>query len=572
MERKCFKLLLLLVLVGFGKMKAQPLSPSYPRGYFRNPLNIPISLSGNFGELRPNHYHMGLDLKTQARENLPIYAAADGYISRIKIEPSGFGRALYIAHPNGYTTLYAHMNDFNPAIEAYLKRKQYELEQWNVQLELPSHVLPVKKGDFIGYSGNTGGSQAPHLHFEIRTTDGDVNLNPFLFGFDIPDNTRPNLLRLGIYDRKRSVYHQAPKIYPLKSSGAGRYITSSSVIKVNTPLVSFGITGYDTHTGSSNLNGIFSGTLMVDDVAVSGFVMDNISYNDTRYLNAHIDYKLRTTANIYMQHLSELPGYINSIYWKKEGNGVIDISDGEPHDIDIIVKDANGNTSTALLTVQYSGVEPAFDQLPGKMFYPLMLDVFESPECEFFIGEQCLYDSVKITYNKLSASSPLAVSALHSIGNYTIPMQDSMLVRIRPDRQLTGEQKNRTVMQWYAGSKKSVQKVEWNGDWAAASFRDLGFFQLLVDTEAPVIVPSGFADGSDLSKSSRIVFTVKDNLEKFKNVRVEIDGKWIRFSNDKGRTFIYRFDEKVGSGDHTMVIRAEDEAGNITVRSYNFRR
>ncbi len=572
MERICSNLLLLGLLMISLVVKSQPLSPSYPKGYFRNPLNIPISLSGNFGELRPNHYHMGLDMKTQARENLPIYAAADGYISRIKIEPSGFGRALYISHPNGFTTLYAHMNDFNPTIEAYLKRKQYELEQWNVMLELPVGVLPVKKGDFIGYSGNTGGSQAPHLHFEIRTTDGDVNLNPFLFGFDIPDNTRPNLLRIGIYDRTKSVYHQSPKIYPLKSAGAGKFIASTGVLKVNTPMISFGVTGYDTHTGSSNLNGIFSGTLVVDGVAVNGFVMDRISYNDTRYLNAHIDYKLKSASNIYMQHLSELPGYINSIYWKKEGNGVIDISDEEVHEIEIVVKDANGNTSTASIKVQYSGAEPAEDKLPGKMFYPMMLDVFESQECEFFIGEQCLYDSVKITYNKLNASSPMAVSSLHSIGNYFIPMQDSMLVRIRSNKELSEDQKNRTVMQWYAGSKKSVQKVEWNGDWASASFRDLGFFQLLVDNEPPIIVPSGFTDGSDLSKASRIVFTVKDNLDKFKNVRVEINGKWIRFSNDKGRTFIYRFDEKVGSGQHTMVIRAEDEAGNTTVRTYNFRR
>jgi len=289
-------------------------------------------------------------------------------------------------------------------------------------------------------------------------------------------------------------------------------------------------------------------------------------------MNAHIDYKLKSASNIYMQHLSELPGYINSIYWKKEGNGVIDISDEEPHDIDIVVKDANGNTSTASIKVQYSGADPAEDKLPGKMFYPMMLDVFESQECEFFIGEQCLYDSVKITYNKLSASSPIAVSSIHSIGNYLIPMQDSMLVRIMPVKELTPQQKERTVMQWYAGSRKSVQKVEWNNAWASASFRDLGFFQLLVDNEPPVITPVGFANGSNLSKASRIVFTVKDNLDKFKNVRVEIDGKWIRFSNDKGRTFIYRFDEKVQTGQHEMVITAEDEAGNKTFRTYNFTR
>ena len=178
----------------------------YPQGYFRNPLSIPMSLSGNFGELRPNHYHMGLDLKTNKVQNLSVFAAADGYISRIKIEPGGFGRAIYINHPNGYTSLYAHLNNFFPALEQYVKQKQYSAQSWNIYLEIPPDLFPVKKGNFIAYSGTTGGSQAPHVHFEIRKTDVDVNLNPLLFGFPIPDKTSPTLPRLAIYDRSKSLY------------------------------------------------------------------------------------------------------------------------------------------------------------------------------------------------------------------------------------------------------------------------------------------------------------------------------------------------------------------------------
>lgn len=568
-----YSILLLVISINFTLMSnAQPQPAKYPSGYFRNPLNIPINLSGNFGELRPNHYHMGLDLKTNARENLPVYAAADGYISRIKIEPGGFGRALYISHPNGYTTLYAHMNDFNKPIEAFLKRKQYEEEKWHIQLEVPEGILPVKKGDFIGYSGNTGGSQAPHLHFEIRRTEDDVNLNPALFGFQIPDQVKPRLLRLGIYDRTKSVYQQSPKILPLKSTGNGTYSPSPSLVKVSSPKISFAFTGYDTHTGSSNLNGVFSATLEVDGSPVTGFTMDEISYNDTRYLNAHIDYRLKQTSGIYLQHLSELPGYINSIYWKENGNGVIDLSDEQVHHIRIVVKDAHSNTSTIQYSIQYNGAWQPSSTSPGKMFYPMMLDVFETGDCEFIVGEQCLYDSVQLNYRNSPATAPSALSAIHSIGASYIPLQDSILVRIKPSRVLNEEEKQRTVMQWYAGSKKSVQKVDWQEDWASASFRDLGFYQLLLDKEPPAIIPSGFYDGADLSRASRIVFTVKDNLEKFKNVRTEIDGRWIRFSNDKGRTFIYRFDEKVLAGNHELMIRAEDEAGNITEKVYRFKR
>ena len=145
-------------------------TPSYPQNEFRNPLGIPIRLAANFGELRANHYHMGLDIRTDHRENLPVYAVSDGYIYRIKIEPFGFGQAIYIRHTNGFVSLYAHLNAFYPALASYTKQKQYEMQRWDVSLDLPPGFLTVKKGDLIAYSGNMGGSQGPHLHFEIRTS------------------------------------------------------------------------------------------------------------------------------------------------------------------------------------------------------------------------------------------------------------------------------------------------------------------------------------------------------------------------------------------------------------------
>ena len=553
---------------------AQPSGKTdYPTGYFRNPLAIAMDLSGNFGELRPNHYHMGLDLKTLQRENLPVYAAAEGYIARIKIEPGGFGRAIYINHPNGFTTLYAHLNNFAPAIEAYIKREQYRLEEWRVFIDVPADLFPVKKGEFIAFSGNTGGSQAPHLHFEIRRTHDDVNVNPLLFGFPLKDNTSPRILRVAIYDRTKSTYEQAPRLIPLKATGTARYTTTLPVITMSSPMVSFGISAYDTHTGSSNLNGIFESTLSMDDQPVISFQMDGISYNDTRYMNAHIDYRTRTNAKSYIQHLSDLPGYINSIYTRHQGDGVLDISDGRVHDIRIEVKDAYGNTSTVTTKVQYrepSTVNKASSA--DKMFYPLMVDGFESEDCEFYIGERCLYDSVRIRYNKSNTATADVVSAVHAIGASHIPLQETFLVRIRPTQTLSDEQQQRTVVQWYSGTRKDVQKAEWQNGWAAARFRDFGFYQLVVDNTPPVIVPIGFADGSNLSKATRIAFTVTDNLGKFKNVRAELDGNWLRFTNDKGRTFIYKFDEKCLKGEHELKITAEDEAGNSVEKVYRFTR
>src|SRR5450432_3545969 len=317
---------------------------SYPKGYFRTPLDIPISLAGNFGELRPNHYHMGFDLKTDHHENLPMHAAADGYIAKIKIEPAGFGRAIYINHPNGFTTVYGHLNAFIPALDAWLKLQQYQQESWKVFLEVPRDLFPVKKDDLIAYSGNTGGSQGPHLHFEIRKTDEDINTNPMLFGFPLEDDTRPTISRLALYDRRLSLYEQSPRLIPIKKTEEG-YNSISPIITVSTPKISFALSASDTHTGSSNPNGIFEAGIYDNDKPVIAFRMDKISYNSTRNINAHIDYKARAAGGPFLQQLFELPGYLNSIYKRVSGDGAIDISDGTVHDIKIYVKDAYNNTS-----------------------------------------------------------------------------------------------------------------------------------------------------------------------------------------------------------------------------------
>ncbi len=547
------------------------LTPAYPKGYFRNPLNIPISLSGNFGELRNNHYHMGLDLRTNKVQNLPVVAAADGYIARVKIEPAGFGRAIYINHPNGYTTLYAHLNAFTPALDQYIKEKQYEQESWSVYLEIPPSLFPVKKGSFIAYSGNTGGSQAPHLHFEIRRTSDDMNVNPMLFGFPIPDATAPTILRLAIYDRTKSVYEQTPRILSVKKSG-NQFTLGTVPIKVNSRKISFAISAFDTQSGSTNQNGIFKAVLQEDGELITQFVMDTISYNETRYLNAHVDYRTRSTGGPWLQHLSQLPGYFNSIYENGSSNGIIELLDQEIHQISIPVSDAFGNTSILRFAIQYAGSLVGPVSPTDKEFYPGMVDGFESGDCEFFFGERTLYDSVHVRYSKTVSATPGSVSNLHTIGVTHIPLHDQMTVRIRPNRILTEKERALTIMQRSSGLKKDVQKVEWKLDWAKAGFREFGNFQLLVDHEPPEIVPIGFTEGANLSKASRIVLTVKDNNDRFKNFRAELDGSWLRFTNDKGRSFIYNFDEKCPKGVHELRITVEDEAGNKTEKVLRFTR
>ena len=562
-------------LVFFSRLSAQHFpAKNYPKGYFIYPVQANIGLAANFGELRPNHYHMGLDCRTDQRQNVRVVAAADGYISHVKIEPAGFGRAIYINHPNGLTTLYAHLNDFFPELEKYVKQQQYKLESWEVFLDIPPGMFPVKQGQFIAFSGNTGGSQGPHTHFEIRNTKTDKALNPSLFGFPIPDNVPPTIIRLAMYDRCLSTYSQTPKLFPLKKAN-GRYTTTAPVIISNTERVSFGISAVDRYTGSSNPNGIYEAVIYYDDLAISGFQLDNISYDETRYLNAHIDHKLKTGGGPYVEHLSRLPGYPQGVYKDGESDGIIYLEDDSVHQIKIEVKDAYGNTSILQFAIKRGYVNEnkyKHEEAAEPKFVPGFVNVFEREDVQVVLGENDLYDSVNFVYSKKASADPHAVSALHSVHTALVPVHGYYTVRLKVDPFLQNIAEDKIVMQRIWGSKMDVAKPEKIGDWFTAKFREFGNFQLVVDDSPPVVAAIGIRDNANLSRSSQIIFTVTDNLKKIKNFRAELDGKWLRFTNDKGRSFIYKFDELCPPGEHELKVSVEDEAGNAETKNFHFTR
>lgn len=542
---------------------------NYPKGYFKWPVGATVALAANFGELRPNHYHMGLDCKTDKKQNMPIYAAAEGYIARVKIEPYGFGRAIYVNHPNGFTTLYAHLNDFYPELEAYVKKEQYRQKTWKLTLDIPPGTLAVEKGQFIAYSGNTGGSQGPHLHFEIRDTKSDKVLNPSLFGFPVPDNTAPDILRLAMYDRCLSVYEQSPKYISIKKVN-GVYTASPAVVMANTDRVSFAITAYDRYTGSTNQNGIFEAVLYDNERPIVGFQLDSIGYDETRYLNAHIDYKLKNSGGPYIQHLSRLPGYPNWPYQEFDGNGVIPIEDDSLHQIKILVKDANGNTSTVLVNVQRGANAPKreVDSLAlykQRNFHPGLLNIFENDKISFYLPETALYDSIRFAY-KETVSGGNTVFQLH---HGAVPVHNYFPIKIKGPAD--NPYRNKMVMKRWWGGKIDFAPAIAEGDWYKASFREFGYFTLLVDTVPPSIAPVGFKNGMNCAKLKRLPFVIVDNTEELKNFTAVLDGQqWLRFSNDKGRTFVYEFDENCPPGNHELVLTVEDCVGNKTERRYNF--
>ncbi len=593
------------------KALAQPASslltvPNYPQHYFRDPLDIPMSLAANFGELRPNHYHMGLDIRTQHRENLPVYAAADGYVARIQIGPFGFGQAIYIRHPDGYTTVYGHLNRFFPALAAYVGQEQYRRQSWQVDLVVPPDLFPVKQGQPIAWSGSTGGSEGPHLHFEIRLTDGDVNLNPLLFGLPVEDRVAPRITRLAWYDGSVGIYDQQAHILPVQSG----HIAGGAVLTVPVSRVGFSISASDAQSGSSNPNGIYRAVLSEDNDPVIGFQLDHISYDDTRNINAHIDYKTRLTGGPFLQQLFILQGYPFPSIYRIPGptggvdpairnsdtlqrkrvaaypaDGFIDLSDGRPRKIRIDVTDTRGNQTTLGFAVQYrSGVAPAEDTIVGKRFYPGMIDGMEMGDYAFYLGERSLYDSVSIGatvlgYPGSGLSVPGGITPVFTIGARWIPLLDPMLVRLRlPDRSgmtaggAEAADTDKIVMVCFDGDEKDVQLPEWGAGWASARFREFGNFQLVYDSIPPEITPIGPLEGADLSHAVRIAFRIHDNLGALRRFRAELDGKWLCFTNDKALAYIYNFDQHCPPGPHVLKVTVEDVAGNRSEKEYHFNR
>jgi len=546
--------------------------PTYPQDLFQWPVGAVKAIVANFGELRPNHYHMGLDCRTEQVVNKPIYAAADGYIAKIKIEPFGFGRAIYINHPGGYTTLYAHLNDFYGPLEKYITQKQYELKSWAVFLDIPQNLFVVKKGQQIAWSGNTGGSQGPHLHFEIRETSTDKVLNPLLFNMPITDKIAPDIIRLAIYDRSKSTYEQTPKLLPLKKTGVAYSIPSENLM-VYTEKTSFAITAFDRYTGSTNHNGIYQAVMSVDNVPVSGFQLNNISYDETRYLNAHIDYKTKINGGPYLQHLSRLPGNPAQHYKTDASNGIVSLEPGQSKKIKIEAWDANNNKSALIFTLTRStDVKNPQATTAGILFKPNEINIFESESVKFYLPENALYDSFYFIYSKIN---PSIGKPIYQLNNHSVPLQTAFTVKIKDGILFLPTSK--MIMKRFWGEKEEYKKAvaateEAEQGWYKAEFKQLGNFQLIADNEPPEITPIGFKDGMDAAKLSRIIFRVKDNTEEIANFTALLDGKWLRFTNDKAKLFIYTFDEYCTPGQHELKIIAEDLAGNKIEKIYHFTR
>lgn len=567
-------LIFLLSLI-ISKTNAQQIfsANSYPLTDFRQPLDIdPPALAGSFGELRSNHFHSGVDFRTNQRTGYPVYATADGYISRLRVQNSGFGLALYINHPNGFTSVYGHLARFNPKIAQEVKKIQYQKKSYEID-EFPSaDLIPVRKGDIIAYSGNTGSSGGPHLHFELRDTKTESTINPQLLGIQIPDQIPPVIYSMYVYRLNGKTFNEfTPKQYFQVVGGNGKYnLNKVNTINLNGE-VGFGIVTTDKHNGNSGLNGVYSIELALDGKSIFTSALERFSFENSKAINSHIDYPAFLNLKRSIQKSFVDPGNPLQIYSNLLNSGRVTFSDGKLHELKYTITDAKGNKSTLLFNVQ-SNVNAVINtpaQTPGVLFPFNKVNEFSNEDVKVILPKGTLYNDLNFVYKKLPKPQTNAFSAIHQVQNNLTPLHVGFEIWIKADSSLTKYQQKALIV----NTNRSSQGGYFENGYVKTKPRNFGGFFIAIDTIAPTIVPVNIANGKNMAGLSKMNFRISDNLSGIKSFNGYIDGKWVLMEFDtKTASLWHNFDELTGPGKHSLEIIVVDMKDNTKRYAIDFLR
>lgn len=542
-------------------------SQNYDKNYFSAPVKFPLCLAGNFGEIRPNHFHSGIDIKAPY-QGLPIYAAADGYISRIRKSSGGYGYALYITHPNGLRTVYGHMQKFNKQLEAYAKEIQYKENSFEFTNYPDSSKFKVKKSDIIGYIGNTGRSYGPHLHFEIREVKQDAPINPCYFNFKIKDNIKPKFFLLMAYaldenGKINNIYQkQKFKTYKKKYS---YYIKQT----INyTGKIAFSFNANDYLNATKNTQGIYSVKLFFDNSLIYEHLLFKIPFEDTRCVNSFIDFEERKTTNKKFQKCFIEPGNNLQIYKFDKTSGII--SELGKHKIKIEISDIYGNTSK--LQFNILGKELINKSTFKKdMFYYNKDNFFKTTNFRAYITKGTLYKDIEKKFKILPKKDGL-FSNIYKLESYKIPAHKKFHIAIRTNK-LPKKLVNKAIIVLIDkdGYYVSLGGVYIN-NFLATTTKQFGKFAIAVDTIPPIIEEVKFPENNNFTKKTKIALKITDNLSGIKKYEAKIDGKRIIFSlNGKNNNIFYLFDNHITyNKTHNLVIKVIDKKNNKTTYKTSF--
>ena len=547
------RIILALVLLLTSTLQSQNI---YPQDYFSSPLDIPLVLSGTFAELRSNHFHSGMDIKTQQRTGLKVKAAASGYVSRIKISHYGYGKALYITHPNGYTTVYAHLNRFAPEIERYIKTLQYKKESYEVETFPKPDELLVTKGNLVAYSGNSGGSGGPHLHFEIRD-NAERPINPMLFGIDIKDSKLPTITSIYAYplDDNSYVNNSSQKqnltLIPLKN---GDYMVKNIEAFGN---IGFGITTWDRQDLAANKNGVYNIQTFVNGSKNFELDFKRFSFDETKHINQLIDYKHFRTKRQRIQKLFRINNPL-SIYKNMYKDGVVTIEDSTYSVYKIKVSDFKNNTSWVTISVKGKKNTTHTSTTKPKTPYYIYADkstALKEKGIGVTIFPNTFYEDFYMNFEVNADTLKLHKDVL--------PLKKSVKIAYDISKYNT-EDKNKLYIARLSGYKKTPYYTftKREGDTLSTFTKKLGTYALAMDNEKPTISPVNFKKGQWLSKYRYLKLKIDDKISGISNYRATVNGKWILMEYYKG-TYTYDFNDGIVTDTkNNLKVVVTDNVGN----------
>ncbi|WP_419801064.1 M23 family metallopeptidase [Mucilaginibacter sp.] len=577
MFRKFFTILFLSTV--FCSVQAQILTRSatlpqsiyrYPQDYFRYPLDLPPTTAGTFGELRPNHFHSGLDFKTNQRTGYPVHAAAEGFVSRLRVQYGGFGLAVYINHPNGYTTVYGHVERVTPELAKIIKDYQYKNQVYESDILLQPTQIPLQKGDVFAWSGNAGASAGPHVHFEIRDTQTEQTINPQLFGLTIPDRVPPTIAAIYTYHLNGKPFNEntVKQLLPIVGNTGNYRLKEASPVNLSGE-TAFGITTNDMNSTSMNRNGIYSIQLIDDGKTVYQFTIDHFAFDQTHAINSHLDYPAFLNSGRYIQKSFVDPGNHIGLYNGTLNRGIINFNDDALHEIEYVVKDVAGNTSTLKFKVK-STIPTAVETpvISANFFKANQQNTFATNQVKVIFPEGVLYENLDFAYSILPQKAG-GYSVVHRIHNRFTPLHDNVDLWIKPDVPLGIYADKALIINTGHGSLGGFFK----DGYVKTKIKSFGDYYIALDTIAPVIVPVNISEGKNMAAVNHISFRISDNLSGIKTYDAYIDGQWVLLEHDyKNRLFRYFFDEHCPAGKHQLEVVVTDQKENTKRLTLNFYR
>ena len=542
---------------------------SLPSNYTA-PTDIPIFLSGNYGEVRSAHFHTGIDIKTEQVEGKNVLAANKGYIYRIVVQAGGYGKALYLKHANGQVTVYAHLRQFIPAVENYVREEQYSRRSFEVDLYPPSDRFAFNKGELIGLSGNTGNSAGPHLHFEIRNRFS-IPLNALKYGFDIVDKTSPRIKWLAVYPlSQQSTVNGSDKklLIPVARKNRNHYITPDT-IRVSGS-IGFGIETYDFLDNSPNECSPYAISLKLDEKKLFSCYIDSIPFSQGSYVNSYIDYEEKMKSGRNIQKLFLDPNNKLGIYKVAVNRGILQLHDTLQHSVRVTVGDTYGNESALLFSIKSTDrLFPTENELLNPNFQAIFrydaLNVFEHENIRVVVPRDALFDNVEFQYAEIKNDS-CKWSLIHQVHNEYTPLFKSYILSIRP-LGLPAYLQGKALIASQAQHGEWVSKGgEYQNGFVTTKVNTFGRFFIAVDTLDPVIIPVSFKAENRYAKGQPLTFQIKDTQSGIRKYNGYIDKKWALFEYDaKNDLLTYTIDENRLQKDrsHLLEIIVTDNKDNV---------